>query len=424
MEPERRLRANTVLNYLVVVLAFSMPLYREWVSITAPLITLLWFFDGRVRDKLRALRRHHLSVAVLLFVVYNLASVLWSSEPIEGLAYTFKYRYLLLIPVLATSLRARFRDLALAAFLVGTTLSLMLSFAVFFGLMRFGDAYPGNPSATMSHLDYSMVLAVAALVVFDRMVRSRIDHRSRFAWLGLFVFIVVGLFVNVGRSGQVAFIGTMISMVPIFLVRRSRPAVTLSAVAVIAVVVLGALSIPGLSRRIESAATDLRQTATDQRYSGNLGKRIAGGIVAAEMIRERPMFGTGVGANMVEFRRLVDTRHPNLIDVVRWFPHLHNQYLQVATEVGLVGILLLGYIVYGLFRGPYRRDEDWTIAIVLGCAYLIGWMGDPYLHKQIPMVLFAALAGIVSADGRSLFWNPESSAEPSLANHGIDLGTG
>jgi O-antigen ligase len=411
MEPERPIQANSLLNYLVVVLAFSIPLYREWVSITAPLITLLWFFDGRVRDKLAVLRRHHLSVAVLLFVGFNLLSLLWSSQPIEGLDYISKYRYLFLIPVLATSLRARFRDAALAAFLVGTTLSLMLSYAVFFGLIRIGDAYRGNPSATMSHLDYSMVLAVAALVVFDRLARTWNDPRSRLVWLGVLVFIVVGLFVNIGRSGQFAFVGTLIFMVPIYIARRARPAVILSTVAVIAVIVLGSLSIPGLYRRIESAAIDLRGSALDQRYSGNLGKRIAGGIVAADMIRERPVLGTGVGDNMVEFRRLLDSRYPHLEDVVGWFPHLHNQYLQVATELGFVGVLLLGYLVYGLFRGPYRSDEDRAIAIALGCAYLLGWMGDPYLHKQLPLVLFATLAGVISADGRSLFWEPNGSVD-------------
>jgi len=417
MDPERRIPANTLLNYLVVLLAFSTPLYREWVSITAPLITLLWFFDGRIRDKLGVLLRHRLSVAVLLFVGFNLLSVLWSSEPIEGLIYADKYRYLFLVPVIATSLRARFRRTALSAFIVGTTISLMLSYAVLFGLIRIGDAYPGNPSVTMSHLDYSMVLAVAALVVFERLVDSWNDSRSRFTLLLLFSFIAVGLFVNIGRSGQVAFIGTMIILVPLSFARKTRPAVVFSGLAAVIVLALGTLLIPGSRQRLESAAVDLRQSAIDHDYSGNLGKRIAGGIVAVDMIRERPVLGTGVGASMVEFRRLLETRHPHLRDAVAWFPHLHNQYLQVTTEVGLVGMILLGYLVYALFRGPYRSDEDQAIAVVLGCVYLIGWMGDPFLHKQLPLVLFATLAGVISADGRSLFWDGEG----SLDSHRIGL---
>ncbi len=38
---------NDVLNWLVVVLAFSLPLYRAWVSLAAILILLLWFFQDR-----------------------------------------------------------------------------------------------------------------------------------------------------------------------------------------------------------------------------------------------------------------------------------------------------------------------------------------------------------------------------------------
>jgi O-antigen ligase len=89
---------------------------------------------------------------------------------------------------------------------------------------------------------------------------------------------------------------------------------------------------------------------------------------------------------------------------VYWFPHLHNQYLQVATELGLVGLSALLYMMYCLIRGPYRSFQEHGIAVAVGIAYLIGFMGDPYLHKQLPLVLFAVVAGLISAPGRSLWW--------------------
>ena len=138
------------------------------------------------------------------------------------------------------------------------------------------------------------------------------------------------------------------------------------------------------------------------------------------MIRERPVLGTGAGANMVEFRRVLHSRFPHLEDAVAWFPHLHNQYLQIATELGLVGVVLLGWLVWALLRGPYPRGDDRAIAVILGCVYLLGWMGDPFLHKQLPLVLFATLAGVVSAAGRSLFWD----AGGSLADEGRGSGPG
>lgn len=424
MTPNGRLRANLYLNYLVVVLAFSIPLYREWVSITVPIIMILWLFDGRLRDKLQVIRCHTLSVAVLLFFGFNLLSVLWSTEYVEGFIYVDKYRYLWLIPVIATALRQPFRRRALAAFLIGTSVSLVLSYAVFFDLFRIGSAYPRNPSPTMNHLDFSMVLAFAALVAFNRLVGPQQGWRNRVCWTMLLVFIVGGLFINIGKSGQLAFIGTLVLVVPLYVVRKSRRAVGIGLAVVLASVFLASLSIPRFNRQIESAVADLRNSLIEERYEGNFGKRIAGGIVALDLIRERPLLGTGVGDNMVEFRRVLDSRYPELRDLVYWFPHLHNQYLQVATEIGIVGLLGLAFIFYGLFRGPYRSEEDRNISILLGCVFLLGFMGDPFLHKQLPMVLFAAMAGIVSADGRSVFWQAEMSEtgdEPASSPHAREI---
>ena len=101
---------------------------------------------------------------------------------------------------------------------------------------------------------------------------------------------------------------------------------------------------------------------------------------------------------MHEFRRLLETDYPQFADAVGWYPHLHNQYMQIATELGALGLLALAAIVATLFAGPYRSRELQSAAVALGCAYLLGFFGDPYLHKQLPLVLFALSAGVISAN--------------------------
>jgi len=412
MNTSSRSSANLYLNYLVVVLAFSIPLYREWVSITAPLIMIIWLFEGRLRDKIHVIKNHTLSVAILLFFGLNLVSVLWSSHPIEGLIYVDKYRYLWLVPVIATSLRENYKRLALNAFLIGTTISLALSYAVFLGLIQIGNTWPRNPSPTMNHLDFSIVLAFAALLVADRLLRTEQIPRARLLWACYFLVIAGGLFINIGKSGQFALVGTLLVMVPVRLAGKSWRAAIVGLAVTLAVLILASLWIPGLDRRRESIVADVRQSTTEARYEGNLGKRIAGSIVALDMVGERPVLGTGVADNMVEFRRLLDTRYPHLRDAVYWFPHFHNQYLQVATELGIVGLISFGFVFYGLFRGPYGNPEDRNIAMLLGCVFLLGFLGDPFLRKQLPLVLFATIAGIVSANGQSLFWRVGAPTQP------------
>jgi O-antigen ligase len=410
MNPSSGQQVNLYLNYLLVVLAFSIPVYRRWVVVAASLIIVLWFFEGRPREKALVLRHHPLTLAVLLFILVNLVSLLWSSDPARGFSYIGKYRYLLLVPVIATSLRERFRDRTLKAFLVGSTIATLFSFAVFLGLLRIGDAYAGNPSPPdMSHLDFSMILALAALLVLNRLAHSHLGWLHRGTWLGLLLLFICGLMINIGRSGQVAFAGTLMVMVPVYLTRRSSRAAAVGLAGVVAALSLAYVSIPRFHRGIETGITELVNTVTEQRYQGNFGKRIAGLIVAREMILQHPVVGTGVGDNMTEFRRLLDTRYRHLKDAVYWFPHFHNQYLQVATELGLAGLGVLLLMLLALFRGPYTSDEDRHLAIALGCAYLIGFCGDPFLHKQLPLALFATLSGVAAANGRSCFWSEDSS---------------
>ena len=224
MREDTRQRINELLNQLVVLLAFSIPLYRKWVSIAAALIVILWLAEGRLADKLAALKRHRLTVAVAAFVGFAALSLAWSGDPASGLAYLAKYRYLLLVPIIATSLRDDSRDRVETAFLIGTALSLAVSYAVFAGLVRFRDAYPGNPAPSMSHLDYSMVLAVGGLIALARLLEEERPLRQRLAWAALTAFVVSGLLINIGRSGQVAFVGAALVLTPVILGRRSRRA--------------------------------------------------------------------------------------------------------------------------------------------------------------------------------------------------------
>ena len=145
---------------------------------------------------------------------------------------------------------------------------------------------------------------------------------------------------------------------------------------------------------------------------------MAGAIVALDMVRERPLLGTGVGAAMVRFRETLEQRHPELEPAISWFPHFHNQYLQSLVETGLIGLATLLAMMAAVASGPYGDARDQSLAVVTAAAYLLGFFGDPFLHKQIPLVLFATMAGLAAARGRSLRWPPASTPSDAGSSAG------
>ena len=285
---------NDVLNWVVVVLAFSIPIYRAWVSLAAVLILLLWFFQDRLKDRVLKLGHHPMTAAILVFLTLNLLSLLWSEDPSSGFEYWRKYLYLLLIPAVASSLRPVFARRAFSAFLTSTVLSVAMMPVVIIADIHIRHIHPGNPAATMSHLDYSLILAVAGLLILVHLVHSTMRRRQRVLWILLFLVAVGGLLLNIGRSGQFAFAASLIFLVPFLLRRRSWQVRAAVLVVVGCAVVSTYLVIPRFQERVNSGAEEIFNAVIDDRIVGNQGKRIAGMIVGFDMVRSHPVLGTGI----------------------------------------------------------------------------------------------------------------------------------
>jgi O-antigen ligase len=389
---------SITLGWLTVALALSLPLYREWVSLATTAIIALWVFGGSPAPRFRKLRGHRLTLAVLFFLVLNIASLLWSEDPGAGLRYLTKYRYLLLVPMLACVIEPAYRRAAVTVFAIAAAVSVVLSLSVFAGIVRFGDAHPANPSPFMAHLDYGLVLATAALMILVRVLYSESDISRRFTWACVALLVVVGLMINIGRGGHLAFVGGLLVLLCHWARGRTLPQVGGAALTLAIAIGLIWVSSPTLRGRIDEARAEVQAAIVDHEYESNLGGRVAAVRVAREMVKENPILGTGVGANMTEFRRIIDTRHPDLKSSIYWYRHFHNQYTQIATEIGLAGLLALGWIFWELIRCPRRSRETDAAALVLAAVYLLGFLSEPFFHKQITLVMFGLLAGLISAE--------------------------
>jgi O-antigen ligase len=389
---------NNVLNWLVVVLAFSLPLYRAWVSLAAALILLLWFFQHQLEDRAAKLGRHPLTLAILFFLALNLLSLLWSEDPAGGFEYWRKYLYLLLAPAIASSLRPGFARRALIAFLAATALSVAMMPVVIIGNLHIRHVHPGNPAATMSHLDYSLVLAVAAVLILVHLSHTVMRRRQRVLWILLFVVVIGGLLLNIGRSGQFAFVATLAVLGPYLLRRRSWTTRVAVLASVATALLVAYFAVTPFRERVENAVVELRDAVVEHRIDTNQGKRVAAMVVALDIVESDPVLGTGIGGNMPEFRRLLETDYPQFRDAIGWYPHLHNQYIQVTTELGLVGLIALLTIFGTLVTGKVRNIEFQSAAVAVGSVYFFGCFADPFLHKQLPLALFALAAGVISSE--------------------------
>ena len=122
-------------------------------------------------------------------------------------------------------------------------------------------------------------------------------------------------------------------------------------------------------------------------------------IIAKDIIVEHPLLGIGIIDNMDKLREKIDEEYTSM-KCLRWYMHYHNQYAQILTQTGVIGLIIFLLIFYNILKLSYINFEFTIIKILLVSIFLIGFSGDPILHKQFTMALFALFVGILNAQHR------------------------
>jgi O-antigen ligase len=394
--PAPALTVEAWIGWLAVLMAVAIPLYHPWIGMAAVLMALIWIFGRGLGARLRRLRGDRLTAAVVAYFAFNLLSILWSGDRLSGLQQLGTTWYVLLVPILTSTIDRAFRRAIATVLVAATSASACLSILVASGSLQAFGGRPHNPSPTMHHIDFSLVLAVAALLVLVHLLypgrRPKRPVVPALAW----VVIAIALVLNIGRGGQLAFaVGLAVLVVHWGLGRR--PLVAAGA-ALVAIALLAAawFAAPALRERAATGVRELHAAVSQQRYDGSIGGRVAALRIAGDMVRDRPVFGAGLGGAMPEFRaRVADD--PELAFAIGWYPHMHNQYAATATETGLLGLLALAWIFWELVRSANQRSAEAATAWVLASTYLVAFVAEPFFGKPLTLALFALVAGLISS---------------------------
>jgi O-antigen ligase len=235
-----------------------------------------------------------------------------------------------------------------------------------------------GPYANRNHFAGYMVMTIPlsfgfALEALARLVR---DWRSRrVGWLALggpagsalvlratvAMALVAGLVKSESRGGVVAF--ALSTLVLPFAGRHGRRAFAL-------VVLVGGLGIGwiGLDSLQQHFAT-----------RGIQGSRIEMWQDMLPLVRDFPVFGTGLNAfaSAYAWYQTLPRRD--------WFGEAHNEYFQALLDLGVVGALLVGVLLAGLFRDALRAASRGPFELgLLGALLAVALHNLVEFNWQIP----------------------------------------
>jgi len=388
---------NTYMNYLIVAYAFSFPISKAGTNGIELLLLILWLIQGHWSSKLHALKSNLFIVTLGAFLLWSLISLFWASDISFALSYIGKYHHFLMIPIIYTTLEKRYIKYIFSAFVLSMLISEVLSYSIYFGLMTYKHATPQFPTPFMHHVTYSAVLVFTTSILLISFFKEKILKYKIF-YLVFFITATANLFVNGGRTGQLIFI-ILIFVLFLFYIKHKMKAILIASIVSVATLFLAYQYSNNFASRVEQLTNGFQKAIYHNDYTDQGGMRTAMIIIGTYTFLNNFALGTGIGNTMKDANKYSKELGLKTRDMNE-FADYHNIFINIAAQLGVIGIVLLLTMFYILFKTKFISQEYDAIKIMFVVTFILYSCTHNSIHVMNGMVFFALFTGLLIAISR------------------------
>ncbi|OGF49903.1 MAG: hypothetical protein A2231_01585 [Candidatus Firestonebacteria bacterium RIFOXYA2_FULL_40_8] len=348
------------------------------------------------------------TLLLLFFTIYAFASVFYSVNPLISfrwaLEFTFYAGLFAAVVHISSGNKNVYFGLLNVALISGLLVSIIGIFQFFhldfvFKVSNFTGRISstlGNANFLAGYLILLIPVSLSLFFVVEDLI-FKIIYAVNTVVLGAALFFTQTLNAWIGLAlGMLVFGGLFIIFIP-----KYRKLIIISAV-----VLTSIASILVFSFKPEEALGKLEKIGQFETFSER-GRWIMWQS-AVSMIKERPVFGFGAGTYRVNF-----TEHEAKLLKTKEFtgyPHVitkdaHNDYLQISSELGLTGILLLllfiGSVIFGAVRNLAKEEIDKKVIYIGLVCSLLAFLVHMFFNFPMKIapsaVLFYMFLGLLAS---------------------------
>lgn len=391
--------------YFFIILAFVIPLYDKLVPPVILIIGLTWILEFNFKEKVQRIRESRKRKSILAFGVLYLLYVIGTSYSAvihgqEGALFDLEVKMSLLIfPLLFSTidfsnLREDFAENILDAFVGGSFLNLL--FLLAHSIYRF--FFLGQPSTVFFYTGLTVYFHPSYLAIFYtfsigilviRLISSTGSTKFQ-RYLTLFLIFLFQVFI-VLLSSKAGILGMAVVYIVItvyLIVKKSFGIRILFLVPLFLLVtfVITLFMFPQSYGRFITVKSSLEHEDSIQADTHeSSAARVLVWKSALDIIKKNPVIGVGTGDVKQELMKVY--KENGIEMAVEEHLNAHNQYIQTAIALGIIGLLVL--ILYFVLPSVYAYKNDNLLYLIL--LALIGFhlLFESMLERQAGVVFYA-----------------------------------
>jgi len=393
----QKINLDYIYKYLLISLAFLMPLTVSGANTIITLICLIWLFSGNYKEKFTHIISSKLMIASIVFYCIHVLGMLWTEDIAWGLEVLHKMWYFILLwPVLFNIVNKRDVKYFILAFFLAISITEIISYLIWFEVIPpFKNATVTNPTPFMSHISYNPILAFAIYLLGHEVIFSLKINKYRRLWYSFFLFTMsINMFITGGRAGQIMYFAVVSILIFQYFRSQIFKSLFLSCIVVSSIFFTAYQTSEIFNNRVNDAIENIKTYESNKNTP--VGQRITWAVNSWEVIMDNPLIGIGTGDFPNEYLKVNKKNTPQVVTT----RNPHNMYILILMQLGFIGLIsfmmIFYYQIVYSFKSQSKFYRDVGLAIPL--LFLLIMFSESYLLGHYTSLLYVFFSAFLYKD--------------------------
>jgi len=385
------------INITFIIYALLLPFSIAFSIFTGPYVLFgLWLLEGNWEQKRKIIKKSKPAIFLILFLFFNILSLLWSDDIKEGI-HNLKYYFAItsIFVIANTSLKKEYIKIIISSFLVSMFVSEVILYGIYFELWSTSRGDPSNPSPFMHHVHYSLFLSTTIIVLFWRIFKEKDSLKVKIIESIFLISTFINLFLNVGRTGQVSFIFASIIFTLVYF-RAKIKYIFILFLFLSSIFFIAYNLSTNFHKRVHEGISNINDMKSGN-FNTSWGARVLMKQEGFKIVQKSPIIGFGIGDDKSAIRNNINN---NILSkknpILKKISHIHDQILQIMIQTGIVGTLLFIIFIISIFREKYSDHLTKSILFSILSLFIIAFFIDTPI-RGFSSALFGFLVGMFVA---------------------------